>query len=235
MLRKKSKSLLSLMIAVLILQVISPALADTPPATDDGKRVLQEAEALIPTSVTLVDEAILTLSKGWSEMSPEERDLFQDIFDPGQTSEIDEDFIRDVLDNFRRIRRQLDGRLNLKYEPDGEMCELMRLYYTDLFTIHICPYFTTEASSGRKARVLIHEVAHMALLVVDRPYYNPKTYSSRYNALTPRGSWLTEIPVLGHIFRELQHSDTLYHPDAYAWFAAALSLGRLASASAPLE
>jgi hypothetical protein len=25
--------------------------------------------------------------------------------------------------------------------------------------------------------------------------------------------------VIGHIIREIQRSDTLYHPDAYAWFA----------------
>jgi hypothetical protein len=60
----------------------------------------------------------------------------------------------------------------------------------------------------------------MALLVVDRPYYDPRSYSSMYNALTPRGSWATQIPVVGHILRELAQSDTLYHPDAYSWFAA---------------
>jgi hypothetical protein len=59
----------------------------------------------------------------------------------------------------------------------------------------------------------------MALLVVDRPYYDPKSYSSLYNDLTPQGSWVTQIPVIGHLIREINHNDTLYHPDTYAWLA----------------
>ena len=99
------------------------------------------------------------------------------------------------------------------------MCTGIRLFYTDFVQVYICPYITQEDNIERKARVLIHEVAHMALLVTDRPYYDPKSYSSRYNALTPQGSWSTKIPVIGHIIREIVHSDTLYHPDAYSWFA----------------
>ena len=56
------------------------------------------------------------------------------------------------------------------------MCTGMRLYYTDFTKIHVCPYFNTEQKAGRKERVLVHEVAHIALLVVDRPYYDPRSY-----------------------------------------------------------
>jgi hypothetical protein len=59
----------------------------------------------------------------------------------------------------------------------------------------------------------------MSLLVVDRPYFHKNTYSTRYQALTPRGPWTAQLPLLGPLFREIAHSDTLYHPDAYAWFA----------------
>lgn len=63
----------------------------------------------------------------------------------------------------------------------------------------------------------------LALLGTDRPYCDPKSYSSQYNALTPKGSWLTEIPVIGYLVREIAHTDTLYSPDTYAWFAAEMS------------
>ena len=95
----------------------------------------------------------------------------------------------------------------------------MRLYYTNFISIYICPYFLEEDSVERKARNLIHEVAHQVLLALDRSYYDPKSYSAHYHDLMPRGSSYTKIPVIGHIIREIQRSDTLYHPDAYAWFA----------------
>ena len=79
--------------------------------------------------------------------------------------------------------------------------------------IFVCPYFTAEDSP-----------AHMALLVVDRPYFHKNTYSARYEAVTLRGSWTTGIPLLGALFREIARDDTLYHPDAYVWFTAEFSV-----------
>jgi hypothetical protein len=232
MFKRKAQIVIIILTATSVFQVVSPVLTGAAPKSVQAESVIREVETLIPTSVQMVDDAIQVLSQGWSEMSPAEQELFQKIFDPGQTGDIDEWYVRDVLDNYRRIRHRLDGRLILRYEEDSEMCNLMRLYYTDLFRVHICPYFANEASSGRKARVLIHEVTHIALLVVDRPYYDPNSYSSRYNALTPRGSWTAQIPLLGSIFREISHSDTLYHPDTYSWFAAELNHDSLASSVA---
>ncbi len=224
----KTKIIFIILIAIIISHFVSPVFAGGSPDSTQARSILNDVESLIPTSVQMVDEAITVLSKGWSGMSSNERDLFQRIYDPGNSGEIDEQFIRDVLNNYQRIRQRLNGRLTFQYETDSEMCNLMRLYYTDLVKVHICPYFKEEGSDGRKARVLIHEVAHMALFVVDRPYYDPKSYSSRYNALTPRGSWSSQIPLiplLGPIFREISQSDTLYHPDAYSWFAAEQDIG----------
>ena len=96
----------------------------------------------------------------------------------------------------------------------------MRLYYTDLVRVHVCPYFATETREERMARQWVHELTHIALLVVDRSYYQPTSIA--YAALTPRGSWTAQLPLIGPILREIAHSDTLYHPDAYARFAAAL-------------
>jgi hypothetical protein len=153
-------------------------------------------------------------------MSSTEREQFLRFFDPANTGDIDGQFLSQVLDNYRQIRAKFDKRLTFEFETEGQMCDLMRLYYTDLFKIHVCPYFKTETRNNRMARQLVHEMTHVALLVVDRPYYYPT--STAYAALTPRGLWTAQIPVVGPLFRELAHSDTLYHPDAYARFAAEL-------------
>jgi hypothetical protein len=155
-------------------------------------------------------------------MSSIERDQFTRIFDPSNTGDIDDSFVEAVLRNQRRVRRGLDEELSVVLAPDASNCRGMQLYYTDFRRIYVCPYFTQESDSTRKARNLVHELAHMKLLVYDRPYYDPRSYSSRYAALTPRGAWTARIPVIGPVFRELARSDTLYHPDAYAWFGAVL-------------
>jgi hypothetical protein len=41
--------------------------------------------------------------------------------------------------------------------------------------------------------------------------------------LTPYGSRLAQLPVVGPLIREIQQGDTLYHPDAYAHFTIAVS------------
>ena len=62
----------------------------------------------------------------------------------------------------------------------------MRLYYTNFIKIYFCPYFLEEASPKHKVRTLIHEVAHVELRVLDRPYYDPKLYSAQYHAFQPK-------------------------------------------------
>jgi hypothetical protein len=106
------------------------------------------------------------------------------------------------------------------------MCEGKRLYYTDLVKIHVCPYFNLEDNLNRKARALVHEIAHKALLVTDRHYFRPT--SKAYLTLTPKGPWTAQLPIVGKLFRELAHSDTLFHPDAYAHFAVAVYTGEYA-------
>ena len=185
----------------------------------EDAKVLEEVENLIPVGLQMVQSAEAVLSQGLSEMSPEERNQFERIFDPSGSDEIDDAYIEDVLNNYRKIENRLENSFILQYEEENDMCDNMRLYYTDFIKIHICPYYKSESDSVRKARVLVHEVGHIALLAVDRPYYDPKSYSSRYNNLTPNGSWANNIPLVGKVFREISQSDTLYHPDAYAWFA----------------
>lgn len=181
----------------------------------------QQIQAIIPMSEQLVDGAIAVLSKGWSGMSPAEREAFLALYDPAGTGEIDEGFVEEVLVNYQIIQEELSREIAVVYEPEDKKCVDMRLYYTDLIKLYVCPYYLTEKDEIRKARTLIHEMAHKALLVMDRPYYRPT--NEAYAQLTPNGSWMAQLPVVGPVIREIQHSDTLYHPDAYAHFTVAVS------------
>lgn len=213
------KRLALIIISITILLAIINPLRTALAASDDGSRTLEEVNTYIPLGQSMVESAMEVLSNGLNGMSDVEREQFERIFDPSQTGTIDQDFVDEVLENFRKIESRLNGSLSLEYEEDSSMCEGMRLYYTDFIKIHVCPYINAESDIERNARVLVHEVAHMALLAGDRTYYHPKSYSASYNELTPRGSWASQLPVVGKIFREISRSDTLYHPDAYAWFA----------------
>ncbi len=183
--------------------------------------VSQQVQAIVPTSEQLVGEAIDVLSKGWGEMNQAEREAFLALYDPAGTGEVDQAFVQTVLANYQKIQEELSEEVAVAYEPDSEKCEGRRLYYTDLLKLHVCPYFLTEDNEIRKARTLIHEMAHNALLVMDRPYYRPT--NEAYAQLTPNGSWMAQLPVIGPVIREIQQNDTLYHPDAYAHFTVAAS------------
>jgi hypothetical protein len=216
---KNKKRWFFIVISIAILVQGVQAVGNVRALSNEEEEVLEEVEALIPVGQQMVDSAVEVLSKDLSEMSTEEREQFERIFDPSGSGAIDDDYVEDVINNYRKIGNRLESSFILQYEEESDMCDNMRLFYTDFFKIHICPYFIGEEDSVRKARVLVHEVAHIALLSGDRPYYHPKSYSASYNELSPRGSWATQIPVVGMIVREISQSDTLYHPDAYAWFA----------------
>jgi len=216
---KNKKHWFFIVISIAILLQVLQVAGNVRALSNDEEKVLEEVEALVPVSQQMVDSAVEVLSKGLSNMSPEEREQFERIFDPSGSGAIDDDYIEDVINNYRKIEHRLENSFVLQYEEESDMCDNMRLFYTDFFKIHICPYFIGEEDSIRSARVLVHEVAHIALLAGDRPYYHPKSYSASYNKLAPRGSWATQVPVVGIIVREISQSDTLYHPDAYAWFA----------------
>ena len=217
--RSAKWTLLILIVAVLVNSTVTPTAAHT--SSDD--RVAGQVQALLPLSREMVDRAITTLSGGLANMKPAERALFDQLFDPGNTGDLDERFAADVLANYQRIRDRLDAPLIVTQASASGRCQDMRLYYTDLAKIYVCPYFDLEDSQDRKARVLIHEAVHISLLVVDRPYFHKNTSSTRYRALTPRGPWTARLPLIGPLFREIAHDDTLYHPDAYAWFAVELA------------
>jgi hypothetical protein len=177
----------------------------------------EQVGALTPLSLQLVDGAISSLSQGWSGMSQAERDTFLHLYDPAGTGEVDALYVVEVLGNYRKIRATLAANVEVVYAGQSAICTDQRLLYTDLSRLYVCPFFFEQENDARKARNLIHEMAHIALLVVDRPYYVPT--SEQYAELTPNGSWITDVPLVGRVAREVLRSDTLYHPDAYAHFA----------------
>lgn len=213
---------------LVVIIIIGTALKVLVPVVLAGKdNLLEEAtlaaqvRSISPLSIKMVDKAMVVLAKGWSGMSPEEQEAFLNLYDPAGTGEIDEEFVQQVLSNYQKIRSTLENDIKVKYAASSEMCEGQRLYYTDILNIHVCPYFLTETDDTRKARTLVHEMTHIALQVTDRPYYRPT--SKAYAELTPNGSWLNQLPVVGSVIREIATNDTLYHPDTYAHFALAMS------------
>ena len=218
---RKVKYLAILIFAGSILKVFVPVISASESSRHEEVEVIQQVQAVTPLSIEMVDHTIAVLSDGWTEMSPAEQKAFLTIFDPANTGNIDEQFVLSVLSNYQRIRQSLENHIEVKYEPDDDRCEGMQLYYTDIISLHVCPYFLIETNDTRKARTLIHEFAHIALRVTDRPYYRPT--SKAYAELTPRGSWMSQLPIVGPVIREIVASDTLYHPDAYAHFALAAS------------
>ena len=220
MAKKNAKqTLLMLIMAILVNSTVAPLAT----SAESGDQQAAQVQVLLPLSRVMVDRAITVLSGGLAGMNPAEQALFNQLYDPGNTGDIDERFVADVLGNYKRIRDRLDDSLMVVQASPNGHCDAMRLYYTDLAKIYVCPYFDVEKNQIRKARVLIHEAVHMSLLVIDRPYFHKNTYSTRYRALTPRGPWTATLPLVGPLFREIAHDDTLYHPDAYAWFAAELA------------
>jgi hypothetical protein len=179
----------------------------------------QQVTALIPNSQEMVNAAILLLEKRWQGMSLAERELFSQLFDPGNTGQIDDAYVQEVLHNYRFIQKRLKEPIHVRAFMNDGRCVGHRLYYTDMRFINVCPYFAAESNMERKARDLIHEVAHMTMFVNDRPYYYPNTISQRFRELTPRSPFESSLPILDYLVCELLCQDTLHHPDCYAWFA----------------
>lgn len=189
--------------------------------SDQGPQTWGGLRVGLTSSREMVENAIEALDRGWEQMSESERAEFIRYYDPGHTGQIDEQFIRSVRQNYERILHELETVSSVEFAPASRMCRGMRLFYTDFIHVFACPFLLTEANPDRVARDLVHETAHMALLVVDRAYYY-ENYTP-YEELTPRGHWTAQLPLVGHLMREIARADTQYHPEAYARFAAAIA------------
>jgi hypothetical protein len=187
------------------------------PATDNEAAMLVNVD---PLATEMLDNAIESLSRGLARMEADDRRLFLKYFDPGQTGQVDERFVEAALENYLQIRGRFDRPIKIEFKTESDMCIGQRLFYTDMFKVYVCPAFSGDQTDTRRARDLVHEVSHIALKVLDRPYYAPK--SGAYAELAPWGSPLAQVPVVGPVVREVLRSDTLYHPDAYAWYASSI-------------
>ncbi len=218
---KRTKGLIVIIVIGILLKVFAPVVLAGSAELAEQEAATNQLQALLPQSLKMVNSAMAVISQGLVGMSEHEKEAFLNLYDPSATGEIDEEFMQVVLANYETIRDALDKGIKVSYEGDHPFCSGRQLYFTDLVSVHVCPYFFVEPDETRKARTLIHEYAHIALHVNDRPYYRPT--SKAFAELTPRGPWTAQLPLIGPIVRELVARDTLYHPDTYAHFALAVS------------
>jgi hypothetical protein len=219
--KRKIRWTLTALIVTIIIRSISPALAAGAPTHEaNATATINRVHAVVPEGIQMVDQTIAILSKGWDKMGAAEQALFLQYYDPANTGTVDSEFVNEVLENFVIIRQKFDAGFAVKFAADNNQCKGMRLYYTNFISVFACPYLETEENTSRIARDLVHEVAHIALKVLDREYYHET--SSAYKALTPRGHWAAELPLVGYLFSEIDRADTLHNPDTYAKFAADL-------------
>jgi hypothetical protein len=178
-----------------------------------------------------VNQAIASLAPGWARMDPVNKSAFSQYFDPANSGDIDQGFVRDVQSNFRRIHSYMRS---LRFDCDphswtacgtsNKWCVGGRLMWTCFGNLHVCTNAYPSASESFKIETIIHESTHNALLTTDRAYSNQNEFSQ----LRPRGGGflgrmlniLSNIPVLGILFRSLPgNNDTINNPDSYAGYA----------------
>ncbi|MGH7391045.1 MAG: eCIS core domain-containing protein [Candidatus Rokuibacteriota bacterium] len=209
--------------------VLGPVIPDVA-FEDCDPNLVTLARAAVPVAIQQVERAIAALSPGWARMSPPDRAVFSRYFDPSNSGGVDASFVAEVFVNFRTIRREFDDELVFECEPPGGLCKdvphgAFTYGYTYWANIHVCPAFATRLTTPTdRARGLVHEITHNALLAVDRPYFTDPGYAG----LTPRGPAparvASQIPivgplVIGPLIALIAPGDTLYSPDAYSYFA----------------
>ena len=179
-------------------------------------------------ALTHVQRAIAALSSGFERMDPNDKASFRHYFDPANTGEIDDGFVRDVRENYQRIGAYMRS-VRFNCDPDsGTLCGSSkkwcvdgRLMWTCFGDLHVCTdaYWSSDDPKF-KIDTIIHESTHNALHTTDREYSSSKDF----DRLSPRGSGilsvLSRIPIIGALFRLFRsNSDTLYNPDSYSGFA----------------
>ena len=90
--------------------------------SDQERKIVADVQGQIPLSIQMTEEAIAVISKGWNGMSAQQQALFLDIFDPGDTGEIDDAYLREVASNYEKILAKLKKDMRIKYVTDSEKC-----------------------------------------------------------------------------------------------------------------
>jgi hypothetical protein len=195
--------------------------------------IREKIREFVPIARTHVQSAMRSLQPGWRALDPTVKTTFRRYFDPGNSGQIDDRFVRLGLYNFARIARYMDQGLEFDcnlasssicgdgHKWCGEGDGNGRLYWTCFGDLHVCANAGwMRATDERRWSDIIHESTHNALLTTDRAYCN----STDWPGLTPYGtgamSVLDEIPVIGKIFSLAGGGgDTLNNPDSYSHFA----------------
>jgi hypothetical protein len=195
--------------------------------------IREKIRQLVPLARTHVRDAVRSLQPGWRAMDPAAKATFRRYFDPGDSGQIDDRFVRLVLVNFARIARYMDEGLDFDCNlASGSICGdghkwcgdgagNGRLYWTCFGDLHVCANSGWLAENDtRRWSDIIHESTHNALLTTDRAYCDTENWPN----LTPYGtgamSVLDEIPVVGKIFSLAGGGgDTLNNPDSYSHYA----------------
>jgi hypothetical protein len=88
---------------------------------------VEQVELLVPYCIKMLDSTITVLKKGWSAMSPAEQEAFLLIYDPANTGQVDESYVRQVLKNYQKIRSDFDKAIKVEYEFENDRCIGQRL------------------------------------------------------------------------------------------------------------
>ena len=138
----------------------------------------------------IVDRAITSLDPGWKKMTPADKALFTQYFDPSGSGDIDDGFVRSVREKYRLIRGNMRS---LRFDCDpgswtlcgssSKWCIGGRLMWTCFGNLHVCSAAYKTATPDFKIETIIHESVHNALLTTDRAYSN----QGGFNKLSPRG------------------------------------------------
>ncbi len=199
------------------LRVLGPVLQDVA-FEDCPAGTIPDVRKNIDSAIAKVTHAIAVLGTGWSGMSPPEKVVFNQYYDPSGSGGVDEQFVRDVRSNYQLILNELGNDLVIECETQCDnpspYAYLDASFWIIRSNIHVCPPFLTT-SFAERVKTIIHEAAHLALVAYDRPMPGQPDYSQ----LTPRGPGAAQIPVIGALIRVIARSDTLYAPEAYALFA----------------
>src|SRR5262249_26986511 len=87
--------------------------------------VAQDLGDLTPAAQSRASDAVRSLQPGWAKMEPLAQGLFQQAFDPAHSGEVDDSFVNDVRDNFRRILGEMQSitfRCNSEAEAKTNRC-----------------------------------------------------------------------------------------------------------------
>jgi hypothetical protein len=198
---------------------------------DPGIR--EKIRQFVPIANAQVAKAIEALTPGWGHLAGSVEADFRKYFDPGNSGQLDAQFVQLVIEKYRMLQRYMAEGLDFDCElASGSMCGdgykwcgtgtgNGRLYWTCFGDLHVCaPAFSAESDDKRRWSDIIHESTHNALHTTDRAYCG----TTDWPGLTPYGtgalSVLDEIPVIGKIFSLAGGGgDTLNNPDSYSHFA----------------